>query len=56
MFSSSGDGQTVLQIDMVEQVVVNIERMQYGTRVRAFDPAIVAAIRDILRQEFVPKE
>jgi hypothetical protein len=56
MFSITGDGQTVLQIDMVEQVVVNIERTQYETRVSAFDPAIVAAMRDILRQEFVPKE
>jgi hypothetical protein len=56
MFSSTGDGQTVLQMDMVEQVVVNIARTQYETRVSAFDPAIVAAMRDILRQEFVPKE
>ena len=43
-------------MDIVEQVIINIERTQYETRVSALDPAIVAATRDILRQEFVLKE
>ena len=43
-------------MDIVEQVIINIERTQYETRVSALDPAIVAARRDILCQEFVPKE
>jgi protein-L-isoaspartate(D-aspartate) O-methyltransferase len=43
-------------MDMVEQVIVNIERTQYGTRFSTLNSGIVAARRDILCQEFVPKE
>ena len=53
--SRAEDGQTSLRMDMVEQVIVNIERTQHETRVSTLDPAIVAAMRDIPRHEFVPE-
>ena len=54
--SHADDGQTSLRMDMVEQVIANIVRTQHETRVSTLDPAIVAAMQDIPRHEFVPEE
>ena len=54
--SRAEDGQTSLRMDMVEQVIVNIERMQHEIWDSTLDPAIVIAMRDIPRHEFVPEK
>lgn len=54
--SHAEDGQTGLRMEMVEQVIVNIERTQHETRVSTLDPEIIAAMRNIPRHEFVPEE
>ena len=54
--SRAEDGQTSFRMDMVEQVIVNIERMQHEIWDSTLDPAIVIAMRDIPRHEFVPEK
>jgi hypothetical protein len=41
-------------MDIVVQVISNIERTQHEIPISALNPAIVAPMRNIPRQEFVP--